>query len=90
VSPAKRETPPAAQQSGGVSKGKMADFQSRYTSLDIGDVFADFLFALAEPLLETSEEFVLFAFFKCQVIIGKLAVFLLELAFDLVPVAFHL
>jgi hypothetical protein len=50
----------------------------------------DFFLVLAEPLLEPAQQFVLFALGEDEVIVGKLAILLLQLAFDFVPVPFDL
>jgi len=49
----------------------------------------DILFVFAETFLQAAEELVFLPLGKCQVIIGKLTVFLLKLPFQLVPVSFY-
>ena len=59
-------------------------------TLELFDLPTDVLLGLAEPLLQAAEEFVFLAFGKGEVVIGKLAVLLLQLPFDLVPISFEL
>ena len=53
------------------------------------DFFAEIVFAASETLLESPKHFVLFAVGKREIIIGELRIFLLQLAFDFVPIAFE-
>jgi hypothetical protein len=53
------------------------------------DFGADVVFRFAELLLESTEQFLFFAFCEGKVVVGELTVLLLQLAFDFVPVAFE-
>jgi hypothetical protein len=53
------------------------------------DGVADLLLGLAQLCLQAPEQFVFLALGKEQVVIGQLSVFLLQFAFDLVPLAFE-
>src|SRR5688500_10651594 len=57
--------------------------------LERRDLFAEIVFAASKTLLKSSEHFVLFAVGKREIIIGELRIFLLQLAFRFVPIAFE-
>jgi hypothetical protein len=58
--------------------------------LEFLETFADLFLALAEALLEPPEKFFLFAFGEGEIVVRELPVFLLQLTFDLVPIAFEI
>jgi hypothetical protein len=51
------------------------------------DFRADIFLRFPQSLLQPAQEFLLLAFRESQVVIGQLTVLLLQLAFDLVPMA---
>lgn len=57
--------------------------------LKFGDQLVNGLFPLAQLLLQTPQEFFVFAFRIDQVVIGELTELLFELPFDLVPISFE-
>lgn len=50
----------------------------------------DLCLGLAKLVLQAAQHFVLLAFFQQDIVIGEDGKFLLQLALDFVPVAFHL
>jgi hypothetical protein len=58
-------------------------------SLQLFEFPPEIFLALPETFLDSSQHFVFLALREHQVIIGQLTIFLLELAFDLIPAAFE-
>jgi hypothetical protein len=52
------------------------------------DEIAEIFFRFARSLLDAAQNFVLFALFEGEVVIRQLRIFLLQAAFDFIPVAF--
>jgi hypothetical protein len=64
------------------STGSVAGADVVYETLDL-------ILALAQLFLQAAIEFVLLSLLIAQVVIGQLAIFLLQLPFDLIPIAFE-
>ena len=54
---------------------------------ELFDFAADFFLLLAESLLQTAEELILFSLSKGEVIVRKVGILLLQFSFYLVPTA---
>ena len=51
--------------------------------------FSDLLFRPSHFLLQAAQQFLILAFGEREIVVGQVAVFLLQLAFDFVPSAFE-
>ena len=58
--------------------------------LEVFDFVPNLFFGFAKALLQSAEQLIFLALGERQVIVGELAVLLLQLPFDFVPVAFDL
>src|ERR1700677_4369707 len=79
-----------SKEEGALDGTPRAPFGGIVRNLHLFDGFAKFLLVPAKALLQAAQQFILFALGKGQIVIGKLAVFLFQLAFDFVPVALDL
>ena len=52
------------------------------------DEIAEIFLRFASSFLDAAQDFVLFAFFEGEVVIRQLRIFLLQAAFDFIPVTF--
>jgi Protein of unknwon function (DUF3008) len=62
---------------------------SQVQGLSLFDFATKLLLVHSQPLLEPAQQFFLLALGECQIVIRELGILLLQLAFDLVPVAFN-
>jgi len=72
-----------------IAEGDEEEEEEGESALQPLNLGPDVFLRSAQALLQAAQEFSLLALGKSQVIVGQLSVFLLQLAFDFVPVAFE-